>query len=100
MSDNEIIERAADVLINRATQFRNSRRIHFGIMVPNRNIPPKVQTTWQIKNMFGVTFPRKKIADARVWAIAALTAGYEPCIMFGKKASGFVPAEMLKLLGR
>ena len=50
--------------------------------------------------MFGVTFPRKKIADARVWAIAALTAGYEPCIMFGKKASGFVPAEMLKLLGR
>lgn len=49
-------------------------------------------------NMFGVTFPRADVEEARAWAVAAIAAGHTPCVMFRKGGSGTVPNEMLDLL--
>jgi len=99
MTEASTVSRAADVLIDRATQFRSKRsRIHFGIVMPDRKTPPTVPHMWRRMNMFGVTFPRAELDEARAWAVAAITAGYRPYVMFRKGASGFAPTEMLELL--
>lgn len=88
---------AADVLIDRATQFRTHARIRFGIIMPSRKAAPTVPTHWRIANMFGVAFRRAEIEDARAWALAALAAGYRPCVAH-RNGSGFVPADMERAL--
>ena len=100
MIDSAIVERAADVLMQQATELGSRRKIRFGILLREGNRTPlTVPYEQQFRNIYRISFTRDQIAQARTWAVAAITAGYEPHIIYrGGTYAGFIPREMSNLL--